>query len=209
MRPPRRVAIVQSSYVPWKGYFDLINLADDFVLLDDVQYTRRDWRNRNRIKTADGLRWLTIPVAVKGRYGQRVQEVRVADRAWRRRHWRGLSMAYARAEFFDRYDDRFRELYLDRDEESLSTINRRFLDAVCRELGIATRISFSKDHEVPPGDASERLASLVQAVGGTQYVSGPSARAYLRIEPFRVRGIEVFFIDYDSYPEYRQCHGPF
>jgi hypothetical protein len=209
MSPARRVAIVQSSYVPWKGYLDLVNLADEFVLLDDVQYTRRDWRNRNRIKTADGLRWLTIPVAVKGRYDQRVQDVRVADRAWRRRHWRGLTMAYARAGCFERYEDRFRALYLDGDEDSLSAINRRFLDAVCAELRISTPISFSQDHDVPPGDASERLARLVHAVGGTQYVSGPTARAYLRIEPFRERGIDVFFMDYGAYPEYRQCHGPF
>jgi hypothetical protein len=205
----RRVAIVQSSYIPWKGYFDLINVADEFVLLDDAQYTRRDWRNRNRIKTADGVRWLTIPVMVKGSYLQRVEEVRISDPGWRERHWRSISQAYARAPCFERYRDRIGSLYLERADERLSDLNRCFLEAICRELGITTPLTWSADHGVPPGEPSERLAALVAAVGGTEYVSGPAARSYLRREPFEARGIEVSFFDYGAYPEYRQCHGPF
>jgi hypothetical protein len=209
MRPPRRVAIVQSSYVPWKGYFDLINLADEFVLLDDVQYTRRDWRNRNRVKTADGVRWLTIPVSVKGRFRQRIDETRIADPCWRERHWRSLNHAYARASWFGHYRDRFRALYLDSTDESLSIVNRRFIEAICEELGITTRVTSSTAHGVQAVDPSTRLAALVAALGGTEYVSGPRARDYLRLEPFSARGIAVFYIDYDGYPEYRQLHGPF
>ncbi len=204
-----RVAIVQSSYVPWKGYFDLVNLADEFVLLDDVQYTRRDWRNRNRIKTPQGIQWLTVPVVTKGRYLQRIDQVRVSDVAWGEGHWLAISRAYARAPYFQVYSEWLRSLYLDGERSRLSEINRRFLEAVCERLGITTRLTWSSEHGVEPGDPSERLAALVQAVGGREYVSGPSAREYLRLEPFEERGLSVQFIDYAGYPEYPQLHGPF
>ncbi len=204
-----RVAIVQSSYVPWKGYFDLVNLADEFVLLDDVQYTRRDWRNRNRIKTPQGIQWLTVPVVTKGRYLQRIDQVRVSDVAWGEGHWLAISRAYARAPYFQVYSEWLRSLYLDGERSRLSEINRRFLEAVCERLGITTRVTWSSEHGVEPGDPSERLAALVHAVGGREYVSGPSAREYLRLEPFEERGLSVQFIDYAGYPEYPQLHGPF
>ncbi len=209
MTDQRRVVILQSSYLPWKGYFDLVNLADEFVLLDDVQYTRRDWRNRNRIKTAGGVRWLTIPVVTKGRYLQCIDQVRVSDITWRDRHLLTINQAYARAPYYHSYSSWLRSLYLDVDGSRLSEINRRLLEAVCEQLGITTRMTWSSDHGVEPGDPSERLAALVHAVGGQEYVSGPAARAYLRFEPFEQRGISVRFVDYGGYPEYPQIHGPF
>src|SRR6266849_5146547 len=93
----KRVAIVQSNYIPWKGYFDLIALADEFILLDDVQYTRRDWRNRNRIKTPEGLVWLSIPVMTRGRYEARIRDIEIADREWAARHLRMIRLHYAHA----------------------------------------------------------------------------------------------------------------
>ena len=92
------VAIVQSSYIPWKGYFDLIRAVDEFILLDDVQFTRRDWRSRNRIKTPQGLMWLTIPVQSKGRYLQTIQETCVAESDWSGKHWASLRANSARAD---------------------------------------------------------------------------------------------------------------
>src|SRR3954453_22431986 len=96
----KTVAVVQSNYIPWKGYFDLIRQADEFVLYDDVQYTRRDWRNRNRIKTAHGTQWLTIPVFVKGKYTQAIKDTRISEPDWARNHWRTLGGSYGRAPFF-------------------------------------------------------------------------------------------------------------
>src|SRR2546421_10032903 len=95
----KSAAIVQSNYIPWKGYFDLINLVDEFILLDDVQYTRRDWRNRNRIKTANGVQWLTIPVETKGRYSQTIRETVVSDPDWPAHHWRTLQHHFAAAPY--------------------------------------------------------------------------------------------------------------
>src|SRR5437762_7629049 len=102
----KSVAIVQSCYIPWKGYFDLIASVDEFILYDDRQYTRRDWRNRNRIKTAAGTRWLTIPVQVSGRYTQRIDETRIADPRWAASHWSAIRQSYARASHFERYAER-------------------------------------------------------------------------------------------------------
>src|SRR5688572_33127639 len=103
--PQKRVAIVQSSYIPWKGYFDLIRAVNEFVLLDTVQFTRRDWRSRNRIKTKDGLAWLTIPVHTKGKYLQTIAETTVSDAEWAQRHWQTIRGAYARAPFFEMYSE--------------------------------------------------------------------------------------------------------
>src|SRR5215468_255615 len=103
----KTVAVVQSNYIPWKGYFDLIRGADEFILFDDVQYTRRDWRNRNRIKTSNGLLWLSIPVESKGRYFEAIKDMRVVDRHWAGNHWKSMASAYARAPYFGAYKEAF------------------------------------------------------------------------------------------------------
>ena len=204
----KRVAIVQSSYIPWKGYFDIINSVDEFILYDDVQYTKRDWRNRNRIKTASGLRWLTIPVQVKGRYLQRIDETEVSDPGWARSHWSALVQSYSAAPFFASYRAQFEELYLARDAVRLSLINRRFIEAACQVLGITTRLRWSTDYPAH-GTKTERLVSLCTAAGATTYVSGPSARAYIEEEQFRRAGVELSYVDYSGYPEYSQLYPPF
>jgi hypothetical protein len=204
----KTVAIVQSNYIPWKGYFDLINLADELILLDHVQYTRRDWRNRNRIKTRDGVRWLTIPVEVKGRYHQRIDETRVSDPAWAARHWSTIAQSYAAAPGFDDHAAQLERVYVETDETLLSRINRRFLIAICDMLGIGTTISWSTDYEVV-GRRSETLLALCRQAGATVYLSGPAARAYLDEGRFRAAGIEVRWMDYGGYAEYPQAHPPF
>ena len=136
----KKVAIVQSNYIPWKGYFDLIHEVDEFILFDDVQYTRRDWRNRNRIKTPHGLLWLTIPVWVKGRYHQKIRETVISDSEWSRKHWKTIVQNYARAPYFSRYSDVFEDLYCTNSEKYLSRINYRFIKELCDLLGIATKL---------------------------------------------------------------------
>jgi hypothetical protein len=203
----RRVAILQSNYIPWKGYFDLIGLVDEFVLLDDVQYTKNDWRNRNRIKTQQGVAWLTIPVEHSGRFGQRIDEVRVAGDRWRLKHWRSIVQSYQAAPFFSSYRDRLEELYGESDE-LLSDVNRRFLEALCELLGLGTRISSSVDY---PGadDRTERLVEICRSLGASTYLSGPAARAYLDETLFASAGISVEYMDYSDYAEYPQQFPPF
>ncbi len=204
----KTVAICQSCYLPWKGYFDLIAGADEFILLDDVQYTRRDWRNRNLIKTRDGLRWLTVPVTVKGRFHQKIHDVVVSDRRWRRRHLAALRHAYARAPHFAATYTFLEELYDGCGFERLSRINHRFLAALCRRLDIPTRLSWSVDY-CATGDRNERLLTLCRQAGATTYLSGPAARIYLDVDLFARHGISVRWMDYEGYREYPQLHAPF
>jgi hypothetical protein len=205
----KRVAIVQSNYIPWKGYFDLIRLADHFILYDDVQYTRRDWRNRNRIKTPEGLLWLTIPVQVKGRYEQLIKDTAISDPAWNRRHWKTIAHAYARARCFQAYRPWLEDLYLGCEERLLSRINYRFLRAVCDLLSIDTTLSWSMDYGLEGREKTERLISLCKRVGATEYISGPAARVYLDETLFAQEGIMVRWMDYSGYPVYTQLYPPF
>ena len=204
----KSVAILQSNYVPWKGYFDLMARVDEFVLYDDVQYTRRDWRNRNRFKTPAGVRWLTIPVQVKGRYLQRVDETFTSDPGWAEQHWRTLRSWYGKAPFFQRYEPELESLYRGSREHRLSAINRRFLEGLRDLLGIRTSLTASSDYETS-GQKTERLLGICKAAGATSYLSGPAAREYLDEELFRVSGIAVEWMSYEGYPEYPQLHGPF
>lgn len=204
----KKIAIVQSNYIPWKGYFDLIASVDEFIVYDEVQYTRRDWRNRNRIKTPQGLQWITVPVRVKGRYLQSIAETEIEGDEWAERHWKSLRSAYARADHFAAVAEAFEPLYARGRFTHLSALNRALIGAVCAFLGIRTRLASSSDYELAPG-RSARLARLCEQAGATEYVSGPSARAYLDEEEFASRGIRVSWFDYGGYPEYPQLWGGF
>lgn len=202
------VAIVQSSYIPWKGYFDLIRAADEFILLDDVQFTKRDWRSRNRIKTKDGLYWLTIPVQTSGRYQQRIMDTTIADSTWSERHWQTIQSAYARTPFFDAYAPQLREAYQRVTSNRLSDVNRSLLERVCQMLGITTPIRWSSEYH-PREGRNERLIDLCVKSGATDYLSGPSARGYVDEAVFADAGVTVHFADYSGYREYDQPYPPF
>lgn len=204
----KTIAIVQSNYVPWKGYFDLIRSVDEFVLYDDMQFTRRDWRNRNRIKTPSGLQWLTIPVQVKGRYHQTIRETRISDPDWPAGHWRSLALAYGRAPFFADTAAWLEPLYRGAVQQGLSAINRHFLAAICARLGIATPLVDCTAYRLE-GERSARLASICAQAGASTYVSGPAARDYLDEGAFAAHGIAVRWFDYSGYPEYPQLWGAF
>jgi len=206
--PQKRVAIVQSSYIPWKGYFDLIRAVDEFILLDEVQFTKRDWRSRNRIKTKDGVAWLTIPVESKGKYEQRICDTVIASPGWSAHHWRTLCSAYARSEFFTTYAPAFETIYLAPPSDHLSVVNRALIEAICRALGITTPIRWSTDYDARAG-RNTRLIDLCVAAGATMYLSGPAARSYVDEHAFAAEGITVRFADYAGYPEYPQPYPPF
>jgi hypothetical protein len=206
--PTKKVAIVQSNYIPWKGYFDLIRSVDEFILFDDVQYTRRDWRNRNLIKTPSGVTWLTIPVESKGKYFQRIRDTVVSDSAWAADHWRSIAQFYTKAPFFGSYREQLEELYQVTGLRYLSEINDRFLKGLCGMLGITTRITRSMDYEITEGK-TERLVSLCKQAGATHYLSGPSAKAYIDPSLFAAERVNLDYFDYSGYPEYRQLYPPF
>lgn len=205
----RTVVIVQSCYIPWKGFFDLIRMADVFVFYDDMQYTRRDWRNRNLIKTAQGLHWLTIPVKVKGKFEQRIDETEVSEPGWAQTHWKTLESNYRRAAHFAEYGPRIHALY----EEAgtlthLSQINHLFISRICGWLGIDTPIVWSTDVGRVPG-RTENLVHVCQAHQATDYISGPSAADYIDVACFGKAGIRLHYMDYSGYPAYPQLFGEF
>jgi hypothetical protein len=204
----KRVAILQSNYIPWKGYFDLINLVDEFILYDDMQYTRRDWRNRNKIKTANGPQWLTIPVEVKGKYFQKINETIVSDHDWASKHWQTIVHSYAKAPYFREFRDALEKLYNNAAQPLLSDVNYQFLVGICELLGITTRITWSTAYESVDGK-TERLVHLCRQAGASDYLSGPAARDYIDETLFADAGIALQFMDYSGYPEYSQLFPPF
>lgn len=203
-----RIAIIQSCYVPWRGFFDLIGRCDEYVIFDTVQYTKRHWHNRNRIRTAAGLEWLTIPVLSKGRYEQPIDEVEI-EKPWTEKHWRALELAYRRAPFFEALAPTVRGWYERADKEKLLTeVNTLFLREIATLLGLGTRIV--RDAAYPlQGAKTERLLEIARAAGADCYLSGPSARAYLDEALFATAGIRVEWMSYEGYPEYPQLHGGF
>ena len=204
----KRVAILQSNYIPWKGYFDLIRQVDEFILFDEMQYTRRDWRNRNKIKTQRGLEWLTVPVKVKGRYYQKIRETELDGWQWASDHWNALNANYGRAPFFSELAGELKPLYLERQYTHLSQLNRTLIDWVCSKLGITTVISDSADYRLVEGK-TERLLDICRQAGATDYLSGPAAAGYLETKLFEAAGIGVSFFDYEGYPPYSQLWGEF
>ncbi len=204
----KKAAIVQSNYIPWKGYFDLIAAVDEFILYDDVQYTRRDWRNRNQIKTPQGLQWLTVPVKVKGKYHQTIRQTEIDDVDWAETHWKSLCQNYRRAKHFEVIAQELEPLYLQTVHSHLSRLNRTLIEWVCSKLGIKTKISNSWDYRLIDGK-TERLADLCAQVGANEYISGPAARGYIDETIFAERGIMLTWFDYTGYPEYPQLWGDF
>lgn len=206
--PCKRVAIVQSCYIPWKGYFDMIRHVDEFILFDDVQFTKRDWRSRNRIKTREGGMWLTVPVKSKGKYLQAIKDTEISEPGWHDAHWRTIASQYARAPYFPAYRAELEDLYRGCTDPRLSVINRRLTEGLCRMLGISTKLSWSMDYEVIDGK-TERLVSLCRQAGATAYLSGPAARDYIVPSLFEDAGVVLSYMDYSNYPEYPQLYPPF
>ncbi|BCF98106.1 hypothetical protein PPGU19_026750 [Paraburkholderia sp. PGU19] len=204
----RVIAIVQSCYIPWKGFFDLIASADEFILYDDMQYTRRDWRNRNLIKTPQGLTWLSVPVKVKGKYFQSIRETEIDGSAWQEKHWKSICQNYRRAPYFDEFSKVFESLYLEKEYTHLSDLNRTFIEKICTLLDISTALKWSWDYSLADGK-TERLVNLCTQAGGTDYVSGPAARDYIDKNLFDQAGVNLHYFDYSNYPEYPQLWGKF
>lgn len=202
----KRIAILQSNYIPWKGYFDLISSVDEFVLYDDVQFTKNDWRNRNKIKTPNGVEWLSVPVGQDTR--RRIRDVVILHGHWQTKHWRSLEANYRRARYFDEISSWLSPLYLDISYSSLSELNLVFIKSVADYLGIKTKISKSWDYQLTKGK-TERLVSICQQAGASEYISGPAAKDYLQAWLFEESSIKLTWFNYDNYPEYPQLWGEF
>ena len=203
-----RLVVLQSNYVPWKGYFDLIAAADRLVIYDSAQYTKNDWRNRNRIATSQGPVWLTIPVITAGLAGQSIAEARVQDHRWAAKHWRSIEQSMGKRPYFHLYRDEWAAWYRHIAQlDLLHDVNVHLLAGLARQLGIDTPVCDDTDYLPLTGTATERLVSLCAKVGATSYLTGPAGLDYIDRACFADAGIELEVIDYGRYPDYPQA-GP-
>lgn len=206
----KKIAISQSNYIPWKGYFDNIAQVDEFILYDDMQYTKRDWRNRNKIKTPQGLKWMSIPVEVKGKFSQKIRDTKISDTNWCKNHLALLKQNYSKSTSYKKAILFIEELYLAANNfKTISEINYHFITNICKYLNINTKISFSSEYKLLEEGKTERLVDLCKQLQGDVYYTGSAAKNYMNTVLFGNESIEVKYYDYSGYTEYNQLHGEF
>ncbi|WP_392538299.1 WbqC family protein [Legionella sp. 227] len=201
----KKIAILQSNYIPWKGYFDMIASVDEFILYDDMQFTKNDWRNRNKIKTPSGIEWISVPVGQSK--SRRIRDVELPECGWQKKHWKTLECNYRRAPKFEEVSSFLEPLYK-KHYSHLSVLNRQLIEAICDYLGITTKISNSWDYTLIDGK-TERLVDLCLQAGANEYLSGPAASDYIDAKLFVERDIKLHWFDYKGYQEYPQLWGEF
>lgn len=203
----KKVVILQSNYLPWKGYFDLINDADLFVFYDDLQYTKNDWRNRNKIKTAQGVKWLTVPVGTD--LNRLICEVEIKDHSWQKKHWEIIKQSYGKCTFFSRYKSFFESIYLEKEWSNLSIMNQEIIKMISIELlHLDTEFADSREYKID-GKRLDRLIDLVVKTNASHYISGPAAKEYIDSNRFSELDVKLIWKDYSNYPEYPQKYPPF
>jgi hypothetical protein len=202
-----RVAILQSNYIPWRGYFDIIAQVDLFIFHDDLQYTKGDWRNRNKIKTLHGAEWLTVPVGTNQH--RLICEVGIKNADWQQRHYRRIEASYRSAPYFEAMKGFLESVYLHTVWTNLSELNQTLIKRICGEfLGIKTVFEDSRRHSLKQAKG-QRVVELLSKAGATTYLSGLAAKAYLEPGLLETAGIALEWMDYTDYPEYQQLHPPF
>jgi hypothetical protein len=205
-----KCVILQPSYLPWRGVFEQIYKADVFVFYDDVQYDKRGWRNRNRIKTRDGMQWLTIPVHSRGAMVEhtRIDQIEIVqEQNWREHHWRAIQHNYGKAPYFNEYAPWLADVY-QRSPTLLADFTIPLTIEIAGKLGIDhTRFLRASTLNVQ-GQKTDRLLAVLNRLGATHYISGPSARDYIEEDKFQAAGITLEYMDY-NYPVYPQLYPPF
>lgn len=202
----KKLAVLQSNYIPWKGYFDIIHDVDEFIFYDEVQFTKNDWRNRNKILTPQGDIWLTVPVGMN-KIHRLIIDVAIKDSAWQRKHFKTLEMAYHKAPHWKRYAEFLAFVYLEKTWTYLYELNRFLIEHISHDfLGITTKFTDSRDYPTH-GAKHEKLLSLVEAAQADLYVSGPAAKDYIVAEDYDAAGIQLVWKDYSNYPHYEQGGG--
>ena len=202
-----RVAILQPSYLPWLGFFEQMHRSDQFILYDDVQFTRRDWRNRNRVRVLEGSVWLTVPVIQKNKYDQSLLETKIDNStSWKRKHLETIRCHYSKTPFFDKHFP-WCEKVFNTDWNFLLDLSLETIQYLKRELKINTPLLRSSELG-ESGNKTERLISICKQLGATQYLSGDSARNYISEKDFSDQGIELEYQEY-QHPEYPQHYEGF
>lgn len=198
-----KVIITQSNYIPWKGYFRPMKEATHFVVYDDMQYTKRDWRNRNLLISPIGPKWLSIPIDVKGKFYQKINEAKVSDKNWNIDHWNFIETNYKKSPYYNLYKDEFKGLYLSEKSEFLSEININFIKKIIELLNIDITILDSRNFELK-GDRTEKLLNICLELKAKEYFTGEAAKNYINENVFIENNVKITYNDHSSYPEYKQ-----
>jgi len=202
-----KAVILQPMYLPWIGYFAMIDETDAFVFYDDVQFVERSWHRRNKVKMPDGRSmWLSVPI--RKRYGQKINEARIdTDLEWRRKHWSTIVHAYGRAPFFRQYSASLQEIY-EKEWEYLADLDITLVKLISEHLGLTcTRFVRSSGLGVS-GQKTDRLINVLKKLGADEYVSGPAAKSYVELDKFEREGIALYWYEF-KHPVYPQLHGAF
>jgi len=200
------VAIHQPQYLPWLGYFDKMLKADVFCYLDTVQYKKNEWQNRNRIRTAQGWQWLTVPV--RYRYPQKIGEVGIDNTTrWRHKHLQALITHYRRAPHFERTISVFEEIYARR-WESIAELNLGVIRRLREMLGIGDKPDARASTLDCSEEPTDRLIDICRALGADTYLAGAGGAAYMDLARFEQRGVRVIFQKFE-HPVYPQVYAGF
>lgn len=201
----KKLAILQSNYIPWRGYFNLIMKASEFIIYDNVQYTKNDWRNRNIIKTSNGLCWLSIPIG--GKIKSNINEIELG-KGWQSKHWKTIEYSYKKSKYFDEITNLIKPIYFDEGITLLSDFNIILIKKICGYLSIKTKISNVCDYHVS-GEKNHRLIELCKLTNSDIYISGPSAKNYINEDLFLKNDIKIEWATYDNFPSYPQLWGAY
>ena len=205
----KKIAMLQSNYIPWKGVFDLAHRVDVFVFYDDVQYTKKDWRSRNKIPTKNGELWLTVPVETKGKFNQLVCEAMIdTSTDWQATHKKTLTLNYSKAPYFSEYGYILDDFYSEHRWTNLSEMNRYMTEKLARILGITTEFVNGPDLHCEGGKEGGKVIAICEKLGCDWFLNGPASKAFMDEELFRNAGISLNYMEYE-YPKYRQRVYPF
>lgn len=200
------VAVHQPQYLPYLGYFDKIDRADIFVLLDNVQFKKNEWQNRNKIKTAQGWQWLTVPV--KYQYPQLISEVTINNTVkWQHKQKQAILTNYKKAPHFNCLEEFFEEIF-SRSWELISQLNISVVRRLVEVLGIDTALHAGSALGEFPQDPDERLIAITKHFGADNYLAGSGGSQYMDLDKYKKAGIEVVFQEY-NHPKYSQLFGVF
>lgn len=202
-----KVAMLQPNYIPWKGVFDLINCVDVFVFYDDVQYTKKDWRNRNKIKTKEGDIWLTVPV--KSKRDQLICEAEIDNSTnWQEKHFKTIKNNYSKAKYFSEYEYLLEEIYLNKTWGKISELDIFSTKLISKALDIGAEWVVASELNISGGKDGEKVIKICKQLKCDHFINGPSAKSFMDEEKFVNQGMALEYMEY-NYDEYSQIHPPF
>lgn len=201
--------MLQSNYIPWKGVFDLIHRVDVFVFYDDVQFTKKDWRSRNKIPTANGGVWLTVPILTKGKRDQLICDAMIDTSVdWQKKHHKTLSLNYAKAPHIKEYEQLLFDFYLAEQWKNLAEMNVYMTKYICHLLGIEAEFHNAQDLHASGGKDGEKVLKICEMLGCDHFINGPASKGFMDEEKFKGAGVALEYMTY-GYPEYKQLYQPF